>query len=223
LSLTDPLTGVQNRRFFDLMVPRQGQQALRAYKTAGPEHPPLDRDLILFFVDLDHFKKVNDKYGHAAGDRALVEVVRRLNGVVRQVDSLVRWGGEEFVIVSEGSSRETGQNLAQRILDAVAAEPFDLGGGVKHQLTCSVGWAPFPWLVTRPEEFAMEQIIAFADRGLYLAKSEGRNRAVGVLPSADEKTGAAPGSDPAEFRFVRDVGLVADGTTVGVNREPVVL
>jgi diguanylate cyclase (GGDEF)-like protein len=222
MTLTDPLTGVQNRRFFDLTVPRQAQQTLRAYKSAGPEHPPQDRDLILFFVDLDHFKKVNDKYGHASGDRVLVEVVRRLNGVVRQVDALVRWGGEEFVIASEGSNRESAQQMAQRILEAVAAKPFDLGESGELRLTCSVGWAPYPWLVKRPEEFGMDQVIIFADRGLYLAKSEGRNRAVGVLPAPERKTTVAIGAELADFQFVRDAGPSVDGPGAGVNEESVV-
>lgn len=223
MTLTDPLTGVQNRRFFDLTVPRQAQQALRAYSAAGPENPPHDRDLILLFVDMDHFKIINDKYGHAAGDKVLVEAARRLNGVVRQVDAMVRWGGEEFVIVSEGNSRDKGQHLAQRILEAIAGKPFELGECGELQLTCSVGWAPFPWLVTRPEEFALDQVIVFADRGLYLAKSEGRNRAVGVLPAAEEKTAedAACAGDVAALRFVRDGGPGVDGARSGVEQEPV--
>jgi diguanylate cyclase (GGDEF)-like protein len=222
MSLTDPLTGVQNRRFFDLTVPRQAQQTLRAYSTAGPGHPPQDRDLILFFVDLDHFKKINDKYGHAVGDQVLVEVARRLNGVVRQVDAMVRWGGEEFVIVSEGTSRDSGQHLAKRILDAIAAKSFDLAEGGALQVTCSVGWAPFPWLTTSPEEFALDKIIVFADRGLYLAKSEGRNCAVGVLPPQEEKRSAASTVEATDVRFVRDTGPAVDGGTVSVDQESVI-
>lgn len=222
MTLTDPLTGVQNRRFFDLTVPRQAQQTLRAYSTAGPEHPPQDRDLILFFVDLDHFKKVNDKYGHAGGDAVLVEVARRLNGVVRQVDAMVRWGGEEFVIVSEGNSRDKGQHLAQRILDAIGGKPIALGESGELHLTCSVGWAPFPWLITRPEEFALDKVIAFADRGLYLAKSEGRNRAIGVLPSSEKVTTVGSLPDTAGLRFVRDGGPTLDGARAAVDHEPAV-
>jgi diguanylate cyclase (GGDEF)-like protein len=219
LSLTDPLTGVQNRRFFDLVVPRQTQQALRAFQAAGPERPPLDRDVVLFFVDLDHFKKVNDTYGHAAGDRALVEVVARLNSVVRQVDSLVRWGGEEFVIVSEGNSRETAHQMAQRILQAVASEPIDLGDGKQQRLTCSVGWAPYPWFVSWPEKVGIDQVINSADRGLYLAKSEGRNRAVGVLPASEDRNAAPLQNENQEVRFVRDVGPTGDCAPVAVTQE----
>jgi diguanylate cyclase (GGDEF)-like protein len=217
MTLTDPLTGVQNRRFFDLTVPRQAQQTLRAYKSAAPGHAPQDRDLILFFVDLDHFKKVNDKYGHAVGDRVLVEAVKRLDGVVRQADALVRWGGEEFVIVSEGNSREFAQQMAQRILEAVATNPIELEQGGELWLTCSVGWAPYPWRIEQPEEFGMDQVIVFADRGLYLAKSEGRNRAVGVLPPLGERPGDACGTDSPEFHFVRDAG------PAGANLEPAIL
>jgi diguanylate cyclase (GGDEF)-like protein len=221
MTLTDPLTGVQNRRFFDLTVPRQAQQTLRAYKSAPPGQPPKDRDLILFFVDLDHFKKINDKYGHACGDRALVEAVKRLDGVVRQADALVRWGGEEFVIVSEGNSREFAQQMAQRILEAVASKPIDLGENGELRLTCSVGWAPYPWRMEQPEEFGMDQVIVFADRGLYLAKSEGRNRAVGVLAASEQKAGDANKAESPEFRFVRDAGPAVDGPGVGANQEPV--
>ena len=221
MSLTDPLTGLQNRRFFDLTVPRQAQQALRAYETSGPEHPPQDRDLLLFFIDLDHFKNINDQHGHAIGDRVLVEAARRLNAVVRQVDAIVRWGGEEFVIVSDGNNRYRGQHLAQRILESIAGTPFDLGEGGEQRLTCSVGWAPYPWLVTRPDEFPLEKVTVLADRGLYLAKSEGRNRAVGLLPPAKEKTSAGATVDQADIRFVRDIGPMAPGESANVDEEPV--
>ncbi len=183
-SLTDPLTGLSNRRFLGISIEQDARQAVRNSLDAGAA-PDRKADLIFYFLDVDHFKQLNDRAGHAAGDQVLVEIAGRLREAARDTDAVLRWGGEEFLIVSRWTDRGTGEVLAKRLLDAVAEAPFAIGPGTGARVTCSVGWAPYPWRLESPETVHYEQVMSLADRALYLAKREGRNRAVGVLPGPD--------------------------------------
>jgi diguanylate cyclase (GGDEF)-like protein len=181
-SLCDPLTGLRNRRFFHSMIAADASQAVRAHR--GSEIYSRDhRDLIFFLVDIDHFKAVNDEYGHDAGDRVLVEIGHRLNRVVRESDFLIRWGGEEFLVVFRSADRNEGELLASRILKAVNSTEFDLGSNRRLTKSCSVGWAAFPWLPPSLSTLSVDEVLRLADRGLYTAKQHGRNQAIGVIPT----------------------------------------
>ncbi len=180
-SLTDPLTGTRNRRFFQVTIEGDTRQAIRSYLTdkAGGRN----RDLIFYIVDADLFKEVNDVYGHAAGDEMLAEMTRRIQSAIRMSDVLVRWGGEEFLVVSRYTERSEATTLASRILHMVGNEPFQLKhAGVSLRRTCSVGWAAFPWFCGAPDAVDYEAVVELADQALYAAKQLGRNRAVGMLP-----------------------------------------
>jgi len=182
VSLCDPLTGLRNRRFFQNMIPADASQAVRAYRGSevyGRDH----RDLMFFLVDIDHFKDVNDEYGHDAGDRVLVQIAQRLSRVVRESDFLIRWGGEEFLVVFRAAERNDGALLAARILRSINSVEFDLGNERRLARSCSVGWAAFPWLPPACSDLSVEEVLRLADRGLYLAKQGGRNQAVGVVPA----------------------------------------
>ncbi len=180
-SLTDPLTGVRNRRFFEAIVPGDASQVLRSY--SEPRKPGAN-DLIFYLVDLDNFKEVNDRYGHDIGDKVLVKVIRQINSVIRSSDVVVRWGGDEFLIVSRYSNRAEAATFASRILTAVANPTVGLASaGIEIRQTCSIGWAAFPWYPDRPDEVPLETVLKLADRGVYEAKEGGKNRAIGVLPS----------------------------------------
>ncbi len=197
-SFTDPLTGLRNRRYFSVLIGPEVLRTLRAYSGAAGNPPPGHRDLIFYVIDLDDFKAVNDLYGHDAGDRVLVETARRLVSVARQSDLVVRWGGEEFLLVSRDADRGEAQALAARLLDVIGKTPFDAGEGREAKLTCSVGWAPFPWSAREPSSRSHEEVLKVADRALYLAKEAGRNRAVGSLPSA---SGAPSTHEAGGLRF----------------------
>jgi len=134
-------------------------------------------------VDIDHFKDVNDEYGHDAGDRVLVQIAQRLSRVVRESDFLIRWGGEEFLVVFRAAERNDGALLAARILRSINSVEFDLGNERRLARSCSVGWAAFPWLPPACSDLSVEEVLRLADRGLYLAKQGGRNQAVGVVPA----------------------------------------
>ena len=160
----DPLTGLANRRHF--------QDAMRQLAADGKFSGTV------FLIDIDHFKRVNDCWGHAGGDAVLVEIARRLRAVLREPDLIVRWGGEEFVVVVRALSPEAVDALAQRMLDVVGATPVVHEARVMA-VTASIGYATFP---IEPTLLAVswERAINLVDTALYLAKAHGRNRAYGV-------------------------------------------
>ena len=188
-SLTDPLTGLRNRRFFSTEIGREVAKVRRALRPAGGGPPPEGRDLVFYLADLDHFKEINDLYGHDVGDGVLIEVAARLGTVVRKSDWLIRWGGEEFLIVSREGDRQQARLLAERILSVVSREPIDLGKGRSAWRTCSVGWAVFPWLLAAPDAVSYDEVLRLADRALLLAKRSGRHQAVGLLPVGEGASG----------------------------------
>jgi diguanylate cyclase (GGDEF)-like protein len=186
-SLTDPLTGARNRRFFQLTIEADIGQAIRAYAAEEEDAGARNRDLIFYLIDADDFKAVNDTHGHPAGDELLAEMTRRIQSAVRMSDALVRWGGEEFLVVSRASNRTEATALASRILHAIADRPFRLlSSSEPLHKTCSIGWAPFPWFPAAAKLVDYETVVALADQALYKAKQTGRNRAVGVLPVDDK-------------------------------------
>jgi len=185
ISLTDPLTGIRNRRYFYETIRTDVAQVLRSHqkrnheKNCGPR-----QELVFVLVDIDRFKRVNDEMGHAAGDRLLQEMAKRIGSVMRQTDDLVRWGGEEFLLVCRTTDRDNATLLCNRVLEAVRDLPFDVGNGVQVHKTCSIGWAPFPWVHDDASMLSMENVLELADKALYMAKREGRNRSYGLLPAA---------------------------------------
>jgi diguanylate cyclase (GGDEF)-like protein len=160
----DPLTGLANRRRF--------QSAMQLLAADGRLHGSV------FLIDIDHFKRINDRFGHAAGDQVLVEIARRLTKAVRAGDLVVRWGGEEFLVVARDMSADAVEQMAQRVLDSIAGEPVAYDG---HAIgvSASVGFATYP---VEPSLIApsWERAVDLVDTALYLAKAHGRNRGYGV-------------------------------------------
>jgi diguanylate cyclase (GGDEF)-like protein len=183
ISFTDVLTGVWNRRYLEEILTAEAGQVLRNYQRArGNAIRKMDhRDLVFIMVDVDFFKKVNDRHGHPAGDRLLQLVAQRLSTVVRRSDVLVRWGGEEFLIMSRSTDPSGTPAFCSRVLEVMASEPFDLGHGITVRKTCSVGWAAYPWSRGAFEAICAEESIALADAALYRAKALGRNQGVGIV------------------------------------------
>ena len=185
ISFTDSLTRIWNRRYLEEILAAEGGQVLRNYQRAQAAdiRKTNHSDLVFIMVDMDFFKEVNDQYGHPAGDRLLQLVAERLTTVVRKSDVLVRWGGEEFLIMNRSTDPAGTPAFCSRILEVIAGEIFDLGNGIRVRKTCSVGWAPFPWSRGAFEAICAEEVIALADSALYRAKAMGRNQGVGILPS----------------------------------------
>ena len=206
-SLTDPLTGIRNRRYFSAMIEADVSQALRSY---ADQHDPRTRDLVFYLIDADNFKEINDNYGHDVGDRVLVEMARRISSAIRHSDVLLRWGGEEFLIVSRYTDRREAEILASRVLVAVGGTPFALHNPDETLYrTCSIGWAAFPWLPTDPGSVRYEEVLSLADNGLRRAKQAGKNRAVGILPGDKSPAPIAtdrPHPDRLEVELLATVG-----------------
>jgi diguanylate cyclase (GGDEF)-like protein len=182
-SLTDPLTGLRNRRFFTMHIAPDAALAMRAHENHLQRGTGLaaDSDLIFFMFDIDHFKDINDRHGHAAGDAVLTQMRGRLLGVFRETDYLVRWGGEEFLVVARGTSRQFAPELAERACAAVSNAPFEIGGGLRLTKTCSVGFASFPLCRRHPAALDWAAVLNVADASLYAVKNAGRNGWLGVL------------------------------------------
>jgi diguanylate cyclase (GGDEF)-like protein len=185
LSVTDPLTGLHNRRHLEQKLPDDLNLALRRYETDNISAPQ-NASLIFFLIDLDHFKQVNDRYGHAAGDHVLVEVRRRLQLVFRESDYLVRWGGEEFLAVARDTNAVKASELADRVCAAIADSDIVLEEGIRIRQKCSIGFACFPFSESQPRLVSWQQVVKLADLGLYAAKRSGRAAWVGLLCGADE-------------------------------------
>lgn len=166
-STHDPLTGAYNRRHFDRFFARRQAEGGR---------------VLLVLLDIDHFKAINDRHGHASGDRALQETSRRLADCVRSEDCIVRWGGEEFLlVVHDPAGAEAERALVLRLLEVLGGTPIEFGG-LRRVVTASIGFAS----VELGEGFDLDRALADIDAMLYRAKAGGRHRAVGRLNGAGE-------------------------------------
>jgi len=162
MATTDAVTGLYNRHYMSSHLETQIQSARRTKKP-----------LSLAMLDIDHFKEVNDTYGHAAGDEILHEFGKRVARNVRGVDLVARYGGEEFVVIMPDTDQEAAQRIAERLLSTIGEAAFELEDGTEVRLTTSLG------LATSSEETASaNELLQQADAALYRAKDEGRNRVV---------------------------------------------
>ncbi len=184
----DVLTGLMNRRAF---LPAIRADILRARRYR--------QSLAVLLLDVDHFKMVNDRYGHAAGDQVLTSVGRTLQRTLRTTDFAARWGGEEFVIALTNTDLEGAQQAAERIRQAIEQLNIDAGAGARIPVTASVGV-----VLLRDDDDSVDCVMDRADRAMYAAKYAGRNRvcvddpqvAAGVLVEA--RAGAREQNDVGE-------------------------
>ena len=176
-SLTDPLTGLRNRRFLFEEAPKDIQMVRRAHDGRETGAEPAD-DLVFVMVDLDHFKPVNDSCGHDAGDKMLLQVRDALLQACRASDVVVRWGGDEFLVIGRQTKAGDAENLAERIRSRIAQQVFALGDGQVARTTASIGYACYPFIHAQPDALSWEQVLSLADAAMYRAK-ESRNAWVG--------------------------------------------
>jgi len=158
IALSDPLTGFPNHRALVVAIDQELERSQR-----------YNRCCTLLFLDLDHFKAINDGYGHSIGDAILREFADTLRSILRGMDTLGRWGGEEFIVILPETETEGALKVAERLRAAIAAHVFHSGGGMR--LTCSLGIATYPF-----DSEEREGLVTAADRAMYGAKKLGRNQ-----------------------------------------------
>lgn len=172
-SARDPLTALYNRRHF--------QEFMRSHDGAERRHAAADaNDVVgaMYLLDVDHFKHINDTYGHGAGDAVLREIAQALRDILRETDMIVRWGGEEFLAFLPAVPRGNLDEVARRLLTGIPARTVDYQG-TTLSVNVSIGFAPFP-LAPGSTGISWERAVNIVDMALYLAKGHGRNRAYGV-------------------------------------------
>jgi diguanylate cyclase (GGDEF)-like protein len=188
-SITDQLTGLHNRRYLaEAMAERLesinrtfGQAILddRMSAYSGP------RIMALMF-DLDGFKPINDNYGHDAGDQVIIQVAEILQRESRQEDIVIRWGGDEYMVVAEVENLEQAKALVERIRVAISSHAFDVGLSNKFHLSSSLGFALYPFSHFAPHSITWDQVHLLADHALYKSKDAGRNTWSGIVQSDKE-------------------------------------
>ncbi len=169
-SHTDALTGLRNRRYVFQELLQEIDQSGRFRIRDGFGAAGGDRAALLM-VDLDHFKPINDTLGHQAGDKMLLQVRDALLEASRETDIVVRWGGDEFLVVARQTTRQEAVTLAERIRIRIAERVFALGNGRTERTTCSIGIAPFPFVRNRSDLLDWEQVLGIADIAMYRAKT----------------------------------------------------
>jgi diguanylate cyclase (GGDEF)-like protein len=220
-ALTDAATGLRNRRYLmshiqeDLALVERDYAILQDGAGRRRSRAP---DFLFLMMDLDGFKRVNDVYGHDAGDMVLLQVCELLRTACRRSDTLIRWGGDEFVIVGRGVDRHHAEVLAERVRLAIEQHTFDLGKARTTHLGASIGFAFYPFLPSDVTLLKGAQIMTVADRALYLAKASGRNAWVGI-----HATETTPHEELMKRinedleRLVRD-GAIELSSSIGVDK-----
>ena len=179
-SFTDSLTDLYNRRYLNQFIDNRLATIRRESYDKNPQ-PDLDffhvQQSMLFFmmIDLDGFKNINDTFGHTAGDRALLMVRDELLDCSRSSDTVIRWGGDEFLIIGETQGLSGIANFAERVRIAVCQRDYVVGKDQSAKLSCSVGAVPYPFTPADAELLGWEQSLNLADIAAYLAKSNGRD------------------------------------------------
>ncbi|WP_306212505.1 GGDEF domain-containing protein [Actinoplanes sp. RD1] len=165
-AITDSLTGLHTRRYLN-----------ETLRTEHARHQRSGRPVGLLLLDVDHFKAVNDAYGHHGGDQVLIEVASRLRGLVRPGDIVARYGGEEFAVVLPGAGLDETAMVGERVRRGIAAAPIAVGADNHHQVTVSVGVAGMPRPCTD-----IDALVHAADHALYAAKEGGRDQVAAAGP-----------------------------------------
>jgi diguanylate cyclase (GGDEF)-like protein len=186
-SLTDSLTGLRNRRYLLSYMQEEIDLVERHHHDMQSEGRGTDAakaEFLFLMIDLDGFKPVNDTYGHEAGDKVLMALCTALRNSTRKSDTIIRWGGDEFLIIGRNVERSSATIVAERVRRAVSEMEVDIGFGQTASVGCSIGYAFYPFEPARPAMVSWEKVLAVADRGLYIAKDSGRDAWVGITSAA---------------------------------------
>jgi diguanylate cyclase (GGDEF)-like protein len=211
--MKDPLTGLMNRRYMFEVEERKIRRFIESRERKI--HLIDNRNLLeieknndsvygVIMMDIDHFKRVNDLYGHDAGDVVLKGIAEIMQDSVRADDILIRWGGEEFLIVLKNIPMRKLFEVAKKIRKAIEMHPFDTQNGSTVWVTASMGVVFLPFFSLEPKLLTFENVITIADMALYYSKENGRDMATFVAPgknipeTADDINGMLGSSEFAE-------------------------
>ncbi len=217
-SITDSLTGLYNRRYlYDYAeievagVDRQLRE--KTQQRDGLASIDISPGLFFMMIDLDGFKQINDSHGHHAGDAALVQVRDVLLARCRKSEIVIRWGGDEFLVVGHQGNRLGVEKLAERIREGLAEHQYQLGGGIIGRLSGSIGFALYPFTLSRPQLLNWEETIGLADQAAYLAKQNGRDSWVGLYGARTPSAEISGSAFRADLRAQIAAGTVAVTTS----------
>jgi diguanylate cyclase (GGDEF)-like protein len=217
-SLTDSLTGLRNRRFLFEEVGKEMGLVQRHHRERELGLRKDVDQLIFIMIDLDWFKPINDACGHTAGDAVLRQVRGILEKACRTSDVLVRWGGDEFLVVGRVDDMDGVEVIPERIREMIEQMAFDLGDGQIARLTCSIGFTCYPAGAPDLLGLSLEQVIGLADRALYAAKKMGRNAWVGLMGTEKVSLGdATQALEDVPDAVTRHEGFVVRRSTDAAN------
>jgi len=182
-SQTDPLTGLRNRRFLELQMPAD----IGFYDRENPGLANHEQILLFALLDIDHFKAVNDRHGHGAGDSVLQQVAQLLSRLLRSGDYIVRWGGEEFLLVFRPMGHDLLGTIGERLRREIAEHAFELPDRRALRLTASIGLCEYPLFSDTEHRLGWEDMIELADRALYWVKQHGRDGWAAFRPTASTR------------------------------------
>lgn len=191
LTLTDSLTGARNRRFFREFQNAAGERRARfgVPERRAAAHP---HAVGVLLVDIDQFKAVNDQYGHPVGDSVLKHAARAIRRCLRAEDTLVRWGGDEFLVLLSGADAGRTGEVAGRVVNAMRLNPYEVADDEWLSLTVSVGWSHVDWHQSTTEP--LEAAVTAADAALHRAKEAGRNQTAAAVADLVSAAAAARGT-----------------------------
>ena len=201
-SFTDSLTELYNRRYLDQFIEGKintiNRESEDKASQKGADYEHYQQNVLFFMmIDLDGFKAINDTFGHAAGDLALLQVRDELLDCTRSSDTVIRWGGDEFLIIGQTKGISGIANFAERVRLAVTERVYRVGNGHTAHMSCSVGAVPYPFAPLRHELLSWEQALNIADSAAYVVKTNGRNGWVvlsGTPAITLQDAGALPGA-----------------------------
>jgi two-component system, cell cycle response regulator len=174
LSVLDGLTGLNNRRYFEQNIERE-LNFVRRSQQDGTGH-----NIAFYLFDIDHFKKINDTHGHDAGDEVLIEFSKRIKAAIRETDMLIRWGGEEFMLVARLEKNMDQHHIAERIRTVISQQQFKVSTHMSLPVTCTIGVVVYPHGSGEVVNINWHSLVQLADAALYLGKKKQRNCWVSV-------------------------------------------
>lgn len=222
-SVTDQLTGLHNRRYLSSIIDKECAKVTRDIQKLNKIKGDIGQTgprLFCLMFDLDGFKPINDTYGHDAGDQIICQIGELLKNVCRNSDTVIRWGGDEFLIVGRVEDLSEVNILAERLRSEIGNKGFDIGLKQRMHLSCSIGYGLYPFVPRFPDSFSWEQIQIIADRALYYSKDAGRNHWAGIISTAKQPPVSLMGSLTNSLEQVIEQGYVEISETSAKAAEP---